>query len=408
MDLRSGFPLWPELSPDRLDAAPLDRDEACDVLVVGSGISGALAAFHLIEAGLDVVIVDRRLPVRGSTPASTALIQYEPDLLLRDLASIKGLETARRIYLRLRRAADDLAELIRREMIECDLEERPTLYVASGAEDLETLREESRLRADLGMDVRFVEEAELVSAYALRRKGAIRSGRSYQLDPWKLTQQLLLRCIARGARLYPRTTIQVPFDTACATPIRTDTGHAIRCRHLLLASGYETPQQFPFLRHLTTLKSTYALATAPLDPGRLWHERALIWEHRSPYFYARTTRDNRILIGGEDVEIVDAGARDALIGAKVRTLLDALDRLTGIRVEQPEFAWAGTFAETPDSLPYIGAAPQAPRCLLSLGYGGNGFVFSLLAAQCLRDEVMGARGPDADLFDFGRVGGISL
>ena len=49
------------------------------------------------------------------------------------------------------------------------------------------------------------------------------------------------------------------------------------------------------------------------------------------------------------------------------------------------YAWAGTFATTPDGLPYVGTHAKYPRTWFALGYGGNGITFSVVAAnQALR------------------------
>lgn len=403
MDLRTGQPLWPALSPRLVDAAPLERDESCDVLIVGSGISGAMAAHHFVEAGLDVVLVDRRQLTLGSTPASTALIQYDPDLPLIDLAQKIGPLEAQRVYRRLRRTLEDLAEIVAKTGIDCDLARRPSLYLAKDARDVELLRTELRARAEVGIEVDFVEKAELTDRYRIRREGAIRSATSFELDPWKLTQGLLRRCAARGARLCAMTEVESPLDTTPGAPARTSTGHTIRYRDLVFATGYESPEQFESVRRLTRLKSTFALATPVIDSARLWPDRAMIWEHNSPYLYARLTNDNRIVAGGGDIDFENVTLRDALLERKTARLLEQLHELTGIEVAAPAFAWAGTFAETVDSLPYIGPAPDAPRCLLALGYGGNGFTFSLLAAQLLRARLLGELDPDDPLFSFSRA-----
>ena len=66
----------------------LTRDMSADVIVVGAGISGAMVADAMSDAGLRVLIVDRRPPVSGSTPASTALLQYEIDTPLTHLSQV--------------------------------------------------------------------------------------------------------------------------------------------------------------------------------------------------------------------------------------------------------------------------------------------------------------------------------
>ena len=90
MRLRNGRSIWQSTRLPPIPHQLLTRDLATDVLVIGAGISGALVADALSEAGLSVVIVDRRGPVAGSTAASTALLQYEIDTPLSKLAKQIG------------------------------------------------------------------------------------------------------------------------------------------------------------------------------------------------------------------------------------------------------------------------------------------------------------------------------
>lgn len=57
----------------------LARDIKTDVLIMGAGITGAAIADALALAGMEVAVVDKRGLARGSTMASTALVQYEID-----------------------------------------------------------------------------------------------------------------------------------------------------------------------------------------------------------------------------------------------------------------------------------------------------------------------------------------
>ena len=71
---------------------------------------------------------------------------------------------------------------------------------------------------------------------------------------------------------------------------------------------------------------------------------------------------------------------------------------------QPTFAWAGTFAETEDGLPFFGPLRQyGPRVLFAMAYGGNGITYSMLGAGLLRALVERRRHPLAELFSFDRV-----
>ena len=72
--VRRGLPR-PE-HPARLEVG---ENIKCDALIVGAGITGSLVAERLTRQGLDVVIIDRELPGRGSTAASTSMLLWEID-----------------------------------------------------------------------------------------------------------------------------------------------------------------------------------------------------------------------------------------------------------------------------------------------------------------------------------------
>ena len=86
MDLKSGYPYW-AVKNGLMQAFPrLEAEAACEVAVVGGGITGALIACELAAHGIDVVVVEQRDIGWGSTAASTAMLQYEIDTHLGDLA----------------------------------------------------------------------------------------------------------------------------------------------------------------------------------------------------------------------------------------------------------------------------------------------------------------------------------
>ena len=73
MDLRTGCAFW-MLKDGLLASYPsLAADLSADVAIIGAGITGALVARELTNAGANVVVVDRRDVASGSTAASTGL-----------------------------------------------------------------------------------------------------------------------------------------------------------------------------------------------------------------------------------------------------------------------------------------------------------------------------------------------
>ena len=181
--------------------------------------------------------------------------------------------------------------------------------------------------------------------------------------------------------------------------IQTDRGPKISAKAVFFASGYETMEFFP--RRIVRIKSTYATISEPFADLNWWRERALFWETGESYLYARTTADNRIIVGGEDDAIVRSAERDRQLGTKAAALRRKFTALTGRKFESA-FNWAGPFASTKDGLAFIGRHPSFPRAFFALGFGGNGITFSVIASRVLRDLFLARPNRDAAIFSFAR------
>lgn len=400
MDLKSGTLFWPRRTRKHSGGRTLRRNLQCDVVVIGAGLTGAMVAHALGREGLDVVILEKRDVGQGSTSASTALLLYEVDTHLCDLAQQRGWTAAARSYRRCLTAIDELAALVRQLRDSCGFRRRPSLYVASQAGDLKSLKREFAARKRAGFDVALLSAAEIRTHFSFSAAGAIYSRAAAEVDPFRLAALLIQESVRAGARLFVHTRAARVTEGRRGVTIRTASGNAVAARWAVIAAGFETTAREA--RRVVKLKSTYAMVTRPVSTFSGWHERCLIWETKRPYIYLRTTSDDRILVGGEDEDFVNAGKRDALIGDKGRALHRKLRQMFPDIPTELSSSWAGTFGETKDGLPYIGPLKARSRVLHALCYGANGTNFAAIAADIIRDTILGKRNDHAELFGFKR------
>jgi glycine/D-amino acid oxidase-like deaminating enzyme len=396
-ELKSGASVWTAY-PRRLPVArPLMRDVRTDVLVVGAGISGALIAYSLARDGHKVAVVDRRGPLQGSTPASTALLLFEIDTPLIQLERKIGIRPAERAWLRSKAALDSLYELSRREMIDASMSMRQSIYLAGDLLDARGLAAEVRARERIGLPSQYLNRRELRTRFGLSRSAAILSDDNAAADPRALASGFLRRAQQLGARLWaPHEIADIQSGKRAALALTKD-GFTIQSRHIVLCTGYELPKIVPTNGH--TIVSTWVIATRP-QPKNPWPSRCFIWEAKDPYLYVRATVDGRVICGGEDEEFADETRRDAKLHRKTKVLEKKLAKLLPKIDPRADFAWTASFGQSKTGLPSVGPVPGHPRCYAVLGYGGNGITYSMLASQLVSSSIGGRKDSDAKLFAF--------
>ncbi|WP_447929666.1 NAD(P)/FAD-dependent oxidoreductase [Sphingopyxis fribergensis] len=398
-DLRTGQSIWSARRRPAIEEKPLTRDVACDIVVVGAGISGALIAEQLSDAGFDVVIVDRRGPTEGSTAASTAMLQYEIDTPLHQMADRIGRDKAERIWRRSRQSVDALRERTERLGLDVDGATRGSIYLDGNLLDAAGLAREAEARRRAGFEIELLKPAQVEDRYGIKGRHAIIGYGNYSADPRRLAAGYLKVAISRGARLYAPVDICDVAPSETGVTLRSKDGPAIRAKHLVVATGYEMMKGVP--RKGNKIISSWSIATRP-QPRAIWPTAAMIWEAADPYLYIRTTPRGEIICGGEDEEISDTAMRDAKLPDKTATLSRKLAALLPGVDATPVHSWAGSFGDSPVGTPTIGRIPGMPHCYAAMGYGGNGITFSMMAAQMLRGLICGYGDPDADLVSFHR------
>lgn len=401
--LRRGRSLWADSTGITVPHTPLDAnltpDVIDDVVVVGTGISGALVALALIEAGRAVTMLDRRSPMTGSTLASTALLQFEIDLPLHRLAREIGWSRAARAYQRSARAVQELAALVQRERIRCAFGARESLYLAGDTYGARTLAAEATCRARAGLPGEFLSLNGVRSRYGIQRTGAIVSTGSATADPAQLTAGLLRRIVARGGRILSGVNVTDVDSSVHGVELATASGPRVFANQVVFCTGYEVPTRVPTRDH--RIHSTWAVASAPNAVFPEWLARTVVWEASDPYLYLRTTVDGRLIAGGRDEDAASAYTVARRLAVKTRAITHDVHALLPAARFRISHAWGGAFGESTTALPLIDRLPGVRHTWVVAGFGGNGITYSMIASQVIAAALQGVRDPDATLFALG-------
>ncbi len=404
MDLISGQPFWLFKNGILHSYETMDEDLKTDVVIMGGGITGALTAWHLVNAGFEVIVVEKRHIGMGSTSASTALLQYEIDTMLTDLIQMIGEKKAVRSYLACVEAIYKVQEIVKALRQPLGFGLKKSLYYASVNKDLPALESEFEARRKAGIKVDWWDREMLRDKFPdLKKNGAILSHDGAQVDPYQLTHAIFQKLIKeKKAKVFDAVKVTEMQTNARGVKVQLENGRHISAKKLVVASGYES--QNYLTKQVVRLHSTYAIISKPIEKsGELWHQNAMLWESARPYLYLRATEENRVLIGGKDEMFKSAVKRDKLLARKSKELEKQARKMFPELNFIKDFEWCGTFAETHDGLPFIGQVDEWDNTYFLLGFGGNGILFSVIGAEIITDLLQRKKNSDAEIFSFERL-----
>lgn len=359
-----------------------------DVAVVGCGVHGAAAAFHLARRGVSVVVIERWQPGAGPTGRSSAVCRaYYTNPFLAACAR------------------DSIAMLERfEEETGVDAGHRRTgfVYLHPRADVQAVAGNAARLTGE-GIEVRVLDAAELAEALpgaVLDDVGvaAYEPGAGYA-DPHATTDGLARGAVGAGAvTRYGRRVMSLDPVAPGGALLALDDGETIAAGRVLLAAGPWTgPLAVRAGADLPLTVERHVVATfrwGGVDPVHAHTD--LI---RGQYYF-RPEGEDLFLMGPVLPEPqVDPDDFDEQIAPDEVERLGAAAVARVPRLEGAEVArgWASLYDVSPDWQPVIGQI--APGIFVDAGTSGHGFKLAPALGRHVAAMVLGEMVPGLEVFD---------
>ncbi len=372
-----------------------------EAVVIGGGVHGASAAYHLAKTGMHVALIERRTVGSGSSGASGGIIRchYSNESMVR--------------------LAHRAAELW--PQLEADLG-HPVDYVRNGlvvavtADDAATMREIVKMQQRVGVDTRTVKPAEIhhwIPEFATDglALAAYETEAGYA-DPYSAAVAFSAAARTRGAEILTGTTVTGIEPDGPVRRVITDRG-SIRAPLVVNCAGAWAP--------------AIALMVGidlPVHPGLLqmvafnpqysgWHGRSPTWVDMTTMTYCRPDASGLMLAGGglsenttlesPEVDPDDYPARPpALFEVEIH---DNLIRRCPWAVRMSRVrSWSGPDGNSPDFHLIFGPVPGVRGYLQIVGGSGNSFKLSPATGEAMAEYVTTGRCTylDVDAFNITR------
>jgi sarcosine oxidase, subunit beta len=334
-----------------------------EAIVVGAGVVGASAAFHLAERGVETLVLDRDPPASGSTARSGALVRaHYPTALEADLAW------------------ESLAEYFEHwgERVGggCGFTRTGFAYLV-GEENTAALRYNVALQRGVGIETEIVSPDELSGLDpSLRTEGVALAAfepRGGYADPAATAIGFLRAAERLGARFDRRRVTALLERGGRVRGARTD-GGPVEADIVLLASGaWSVPLAGSVGLSLPIRPARVGVALFERPYGLSTHLTVI---DTTEGFYARPAAENATLVGSRDslewLESPDEPTpppSPSFVRDASRRLGRRFPALAGARYRSGR---SGVLDMTPDGRPILG--PEGPEGLyLAVGWSGTGF-----------------------------------
>lgn len=364
----------------------LDSEINTDILIIGGGMTGLSAAYHLRNSGLDVVLVERGV-LADVACRGTGVLSPGLDMDFIDFVAKYSPEDVRTIIGAHLSCLRDISGLVSLHNMDCEFITTDALVVAHNLKEVEILRREYSIRKDLGLTCKLLESniQEYIAHPALAVLVLEDQGIFNQS---KFIGELSKIC-SDNIRFFENTEVLDIQEDADGYVAKTHSGR-IRASKIILAGGGFNLNFLKPRRNIDKY-TCYVITTRPLDKSELdsmgWHRGRALWPLGLIYDFARLTGDNRVMVGGEESRINLGSNREKSHFDHLRNFM--INLFPSLRDVAIDHSWCGDIYYTKNELPEFG---RKGNIFYSFAYAGNGLLTAFemgrhMASQSLQTNI---------------------
>ncbi|KAI0142508.1 FAD dependent oxidoreductase [Hypoxylon sp. NC0597] len=397
-------------------------------VVIGSGISGALTTYELIQGGVppaDIVIFEAREAASGASSRNAGHVRPDAFRGFQVYEQLHGRDQALKIIANERLVFERIKQFVETHNIQCDFNPTTTFDVCLTPEFADFNARSFKLYQEAGGDVshiKFYEGDEARRATRVQKAVAAYEWPAGSSHPAKLAQWLLTQSITKGARLFTHCPVfgvnKCPSSTAEQTfwDISTPRG-TTKATTVVHCTNAFAPHLLPQLKSFVTPNRAQAHAFVP--PPSLSAENVLpstmSLRHSLKHFYSVAQRrpDGIIVLGApianpnisEEASRARLTTDDGVFNEEVRD--DAVNNFETCFPECEKgklrhgegllHTWTGIIGMTTDSVPFVGKIESLPGQWICAGFNGHGMARIFTCAPGVAKLILGGSWKDTGL-----------
>ena len=355
----------------------LEENKDVDVLIIGCGITGISAYYHLKDTGLNITLVEQNKIAMSTTGNSTGKLSFlQNDLIdkIRENASDKKAS----LYLKSQiDIINDIKNVIKENKIDCDIKKVDSYLYTNKYDEIDKIKKLELFLNKNNIKVYHDDVNLALKKYIINVKD------TYIFNPVKFVYGL----IKENSNIYENTSLRKIEYKDGYYICYTDNGYVIKSKYVVLASHYPyftIPYMFPLKASLE--KSYISASKIKIKPISLI-------SYSNPFISIRTYKDYLVYLSNSH-----SINKDCCDKENYNELLKKINDLN----LKPDYLWCNIDVMTKDGLPIIGKLKN--NLLIATGYNTWGLSTGFLAGKILSDIILKKKNKYMKLFNPKRSG----
>lgn len=405
----------------------LPTSETTDYVIVGSGISGAVVAYKLLDRNpsTSILMLEARTVASGASGRNGGHCRAGWWMNFKKYAEAFGEDEAIKFDRLEEQNVLDIANFVRDHDVDCDFQEVETADAYYTAEAWKEVLEVIKIREKAGenskgthsMIKRAVWHGQDASDYlGLPNLAGAVTYPAHTQNPYLLVCRMLELCLEKGLSLQTETPV---FSVASISPRREDAARwevhtergTVRAKNVVLATNaYTNPLHHGLANTGFLVPSRSQITAIRPEKDLSAHPSALksvgVNDRGSgDYFLTRapgTKGEGDIIYGGgrfisktREMGVTDdSKVNDKISQYLKQSVLEVFGRENWGDQSEEIRDWSGITCYTPDTFPLVGEFPSEAGLWGSVGMNGHGMAMAFRCAEALVEMMISGKEPN--------------
>lgn len=367
----------------------LTNDISVDVAVIGGGITGITAAYHLSRAGKKVAVLEARNVGDGDTGSSTGNLYCTiGDPGMKKIISNFNEKKLKEVVESRAFAVNFIRERIEEFQIDCDFRIAPWCLFTEDDANRPYIEKQIEAAEKVGLILSKEIPIPLKITYGFQVPGQA------QFNPFQYVNSFAKKIVSPNCSIYENTRV-TKIEEGKVCRLETTSG-VVTAENVVMAT--HTPLGIYMVQ--TSLQAYREYAIAVKLNGE-YPPAGIFWDLQEKEHYSMRTYNT------EKGQVLMVLGEAQMVGKKENNeeCFSRLEKFLRERffVQSVEYRWSAQQFKSADGLPYIGLSSGNEKIYIATGFSADGLTYGTLAGKIISDQITGIENKWSETYDASRM-----